>query len=353
MKRILSFALLICLLFSLAACSKDNATGSADWQEQYNLGIRYLADGKYEEAILAFTAAIDIDPKQAEAYIGRAEAYLGSGETTENLNLALADYTEATTRDKNSHAAYLGLGNVQLALDDAKGAQESYQKAIKLDKSSIPSYLGLSNAFAAAGDLNAALDTLLGAVDTAGESAELTDRIAELEAQGAVASGESGNNASGENSNGENSGSDDGNGPGGAGGMGSFPSGSGLAQLQIANLNMFYSTDGLDDARQHVPDAVGMWTWEFEVIDTSVSFLAFCGYNTSEFTPELVGNMIANGTWDDYAYMPPIDSIPSYQRTVLTVTPDTLNTTLHALCLGLDENQTPIAYISIPMNIAP
>ena len=41
------------------------------WQEQYDLGVRYLAEGNYEEAIIAFTAAIEIDPNRVEAYMGR------------------------------------------------------------------------------------------------------------------------------------------------------------------------------------------------------------------------------------------------------------------------------------------
>jgi len=47
------------------------------WQEQYDLGIRYMEDGNYEEAILAFNAAIEIDPMQADAYLNLANAYIG------------------------------------------------------------------------------------------------------------------------------------------------------------------------------------------------------------------------------------------------------------------------------------
>lgn len=68
---ILSLALL------LAACGKKQVAPS--WQEQYDLGVRYLSEGNYEEAIIAFTAAIEIDPKQAEAYIGLTEVYTAQG----------------------------------------------------------------------------------------------------------------------------------------------------------------------------------------------------------------------------------------------------------------------------------
>ena len=72
MKRIIGICLMVCLL--LCACGQD---ATAAWQEQYDLGVKYLSDGNYEEAIIAFTAAIDIDPKRPEAYSGLADAYLG------------------------------------------------------------------------------------------------------------------------------------------------------------------------------------------------------------------------------------------------------------------------------------
>lgn len=51
--------------------------GNTDpWQEQYDLGMRYLSDGDYEEAVLAFLAAIDIDPNRPEAYKRAAKAYV-------------------------------------------------------------------------------------------------------------------------------------------------------------------------------------------------------------------------------------------------------------------------------------
>ena len=77
--RISHFLLAILMVVSLFGCSGNN--GSAEdagmnWQEQYDLGIRYLSEGNYEEAIIAFTAAIQIDPKAKDAYLGMAEAYV-------------------------------------------------------------------------------------------------------------------------------------------------------------------------------------------------------------------------------------------------------------------------------------
>ena len=87
MKRITALFLTALLLLSLIACGAKGA-----WQEQYDLGMRYLNDGNYEEAVIAFTAAIEIDEKRPEGYEGRGRAYVLSGETAENLEAAKSDF---------------------------------------------------------------------------------------------------------------------------------------------------------------------------------------------------------------------------------------------------------------------
>ena len=73
MKRVLPILLVILLL---CGCGESPKT----WQEEYDLGVRYLSEGNYEEAILAFEAAIEIDPKRAEAYLGLADVYVAQGD---------------------------------------------------------------------------------------------------------------------------------------------------------------------------------------------------------------------------------------------------------------------------------
>ena len=80
MKRICSLALTLILILGLAGCAQK-AADAPTWQEQYDLGIKYLEEGNYEEAIIAFNAAIEIDPKRPEAYIGLADVYTALGDT--------------------------------------------------------------------------------------------------------------------------------------------------------------------------------------------------------------------------------------------------------------------------------
>ena len=99
MKKLLCVLFAALMLLSLAACGK-----SADpWQEQYDLGVRYLSEGNYEEAIIAFTAAIEIDPKREEAYVGLADVYYATGDTAKAEEiLAQMPWQEGTVDDAES-----------------------------------------------------------------------------------------------------------------------------------------------------------------------------------------------------------------------------------------------------------
>ena len=79
MKKIvvLHILLVLCLL-TVSSCSKYT---EVSWQEQYDLGVRYLSECNYEEAIIAFSAAIEIDSRQAVVYEPVSYTHLRAHET--------------------------------------------------------------------------------------------------------------------------------------------------------------------------------------------------------------------------------------------------------------------------------
>ena len=105
MKKIVGICLIFCLL--LCACGQS---AEATWQEQYDLGVRYLSEGNYQEAIIAFTAAIEIDAKRPEAYIGLADTYI-----------ALGSYDEAKVVLENALEQVDNLAAVQSKLNEVTG----------------------------------------------------------------------------------------------------------------------------------------------------------------------------------------------------------------------------------------
>lgn len=77
MKKIINLFLVISLIFGLAACGDKTAGLSDKLHEQLDLGQKYLAEADYENALIAFEKAIEIDDKSVEAYLGAADAYIG------------------------------------------------------------------------------------------------------------------------------------------------------------------------------------------------------------------------------------------------------------------------------------
>ncbi len=124
--KVTKSCLIATILLYLAACGVSGPT----WQEKYDLGVRYLSEGNYEEAIIAFTAAIEIDPKQASAYVGRGDAYMVSGETEENLATAQADYEQAIELDPTCISAYLGLAEIYILKGKYEEAHDILQKGL-------------------------------------------------------------------------------------------------------------------------------------------------------------------------------------------------------------------------------
>lgn len=116
------FAAALALMLVLTACRST----VDQLQEQLDLGQRYLQELNYTEAIAAFTKAIEIDPRRAEAYAGRADAYMGLYESggEENLQLAQADYEEALRLDDQQVEVYLRLAALYIQQGDTEKAMD-------------------------------------------------------------------------------------------------------------------------------------------------------------------------------------------------------------------------------------
>lgn len=79
MKKIAKLISIITAVMLLMTACKGTG-GQSEWQEQFDLGIRFLNEDNYNEAIIAFEAAIEIEPKNPRAYIGLADVYIKLGD---------------------------------------------------------------------------------------------------------------------------------------------------------------------------------------------------------------------------------------------------------------------------------
>ena len=66
------------LLTAVSGCSETNTAISIS--DTLSVAERYLSEMKYEQAIIEFDKILSVEPKNADAYLGKAEAYIGLGD---------------------------------------------------------------------------------------------------------------------------------------------------------------------------------------------------------------------------------------------------------------------------------
>ena len=156
MKRIKMMCFLLALLGLLSACSAHSVDAEEQsaptWQSRYDLGVRYLSDGRYEEAILAFTAAIEIDPKNAQAYEQRGDAYwelaqsAQGSEQTDAYRSAAEDYELAMQWGSETDELYRRAADAYYGAQDYEKAESYYEKLLEKDKDVLARLIECSRA---------------------------------------------------------------------------------------------------------------------------------------------------------------------------------------------------------------
>ena len=120
MKSFILFGLILVVISSLfigCSCSKSMDSMSVD--ELLDLGGKYLLEMDYAQAMVCFNKAIEIDPRNEQAYIALADTYLGMGE--------LAAASEALERA----LVYFPGGEIEQKLEElsANAATSSFDEA--------------------------------------------------------------------------------------------------------------------------------------------------------------------------------------------------------------------------------
>ena len=69
-------AILVTGILLTTALRVTGGSSNRKLNEQLDLGAKYLSELDYEQAIVVFKAAIEIEPKSADAYLGLADAYV-------------------------------------------------------------------------------------------------------------------------------------------------------------------------------------------------------------------------------------------------------------------------------------
>lgn len=93
-------ALMLLCVFT-AGCGEKPLT----LDEQLELGVRYLSEMDFQNAVIAFTAAIEIDPKSVQAYTGLLVTHVAQGNETE----AQAAWTAMQATDIETEEVLAGI----------------------------------------------------------------------------------------------------------------------------------------------------------------------------------------------------------------------------------------------------
>lgn len=98
-------------------------------KEQLDLGQQFLLEMEYEEAVAAFEIVIEIEPRNVDAYMGMAEAYIAMGETEKAIRTLKRGYRE--TEDEK-------LNELLQELEAELNRQAANVNIVQIDTSSFP-----------------------------------------------------------------------------------------------------------------------------------------------------------------------------------------------------------------------
>ena len=125
------------ILTILAGCAATEKINETDSDEQLNQGIALLEEGQYDRAIAYFNKAIELNPRDADAYNNRGLAYFeGKGQ----YDKAIVDYNKAIELNPRSAAAYNNRGLAYGYKGKYDKAISDCNKAIELNPRSAAAY---------------------------------------------------------------------------------------------------------------------------------------------------------------------------------------------------------------------
>ena len=85
-------AVAVVIMGTLTILKNNQTEKPTSAQEHLDLGRIYLNDLSYDKAVLEFKEAINIEPLNADAYLGLAEAYEGAGDTEKAIEILEEGY---------------------------------------------------------------------------------------------------------------------------------------------------------------------------------------------------------------------------------------------------------------------
>jgi tetratricopeptide (TPR) repeat protein len=140
---------------AIATCDRLIRQNPKDAQAYFGRALEYNAKGDDDRAIADYGEAIKLKPKVSGYYEGRGDVYSHKGE----YDRAIADYSEAIRLEPKFARFYVDRARVYMSRRDYNRAIADYDEAIKIDAKWPHSnvYDGRGGAYEARGDLDRAI----------------------------------------------------------------------------------------------------------------------------------------------------------------------------------------------------
>lgn len=138
MRRTRVLSLLLCALV-LAACQDD----AAKLAQHLERGDAYIEEEHFNEAIIEFKSALQLDPNQARAHYKLAHAYFGAGKPRDGF----WELRETVRLDPSNHEARIEFSRLAILAGEAEEALKQMQSLIAEDPSNVTAHLLLGQAY--------------------------------------------------------------------------------------------------------------------------------------------------------------------------------------------------------------
>lgn len=163
-KRMRIIGIACAALFGVAVTIWLIYTRSVDPQQArqaYDAGVRLYSSARYQEAILNFNRALDLDSHLVDAYRARARSYAGEGDVAN----AIKDFTKVIQLQPKDANALIERGMIYLDRKDYRSVVEDATNALALDSKLDSAYNLRGTALRAMGDSQRAIADFTRAVE--------------------------------------------------------------------------------------------------------------------------------------------------------------------------------------------
>jgi tetratricopeptide (TPR) repeat protein/spermidine synthase len=136
----------------VGALERAVETGGGDYRTVYDLGVRYLAQGRFEEALASLEKARAMRPNLVDPYVSIGECYLRWGKMEKAL-----EYFDSADRIKpRDDGILLRVGLVYDQLGRKSEAKDAYKQAAAANPGNYEARNNLGNLYLGEGDLKSA-----------------------------------------------------------------------------------------------------------------------------------------------------------------------------------------------------